>query len=128
MGTQTQKNYVSSSLFTSLCWPLEFCSIIKFFEQQTMKCVSMMLNKHWERSCSHVLVVPRSLKRPFHVLILATTPYWSSTWYIPTCSYCIYFSSLLSSSESPSSLLEVPNGWQQRPETLKLTLSVKIKL
>ena len=68
-------------------------------------CFFMKLNKYWKHFCYYVLVARRTLKRFFHVLILAVTPCRCLARCIPTCRYYIYYCSLPLASASPSSLL-----------------------
>ena len=75
MNDDGQKNHHSGVLFTSLCRSLEFCFFaLNFVNRKTIKCFSMKLNKHRESFCCYVLVVSTTLKKSFHVVILATTP------------------------------------------------------
>ena len=69
-----------------------------------MECFFTKLNKY-RKHFYYVLVVPRTLKRSFHVLILAITSCRCSERYIPMYSYCIYYCSL------PTSLLKAPYYW-----------------
>ena len=95
--TKLQKNYISGSLFTSLCGSLGFCFLyLKLCKQKSF---SVRLIKYRQLFC-YVLVVPRALKRSYHVLMLAIiTSCRCLARCIPSCTYCIYYCSL----PSPSS-------------------------
>ena len=99
-ATTAQKNHMSGSLIISLCG---FCFL--FFKLCQQKTIKFFFSKR-ERFCYYILVVPKTLKRSFDVLILAITPCRRSARCIQTCSYCIYYCSL----PLPSSLLKVPSN------------------
>ena len=76
--------------------------------KKLLKCFSMKLNIYWESFCCYFLVVSTTLKKVFSLFNFSDNyvPVPSSC--IPTCTYCIYYCSLPSSSASPSSLLNLP--------------------
>ena len=67
----------------------------------------MKLNKYWESFCNSVLEVSTTLKMVFSRWNFSNNFVQVLSPYIPTCSYCIYYCSLPSSSASPSSLRKI---------------------
>ena len=107
--TTAQKNHISGSLFTSLCWSLEFCFFaLNFVNKKTIKCFSMKLNRKYRESfCCYVLVVPTTLKKVFPGCNFSdnSVQVLSSMHSNMQLLYLLLF--LPSSSASPSSLLKV---------------------
>ena len=80
----------------------------KLCKREKITCFPMKLNKYWEHFCYYVLVVPRTLIKVFSC---SATPCRCLARCIQTCSYFIYYCSLLSASASLSLLPKVPTAF-----------------
>ena len=112
----SEKSHFWFALLFIVHWSLGFSFFaLNFVNRKTMECFSMKLNKYWESFCCYIFVVSTTLKQVFSRCNFSDNYVQVPTLCIPTCSYCIYYCSLPSSSASPSSLLlPILWDWKQK--------------